>query len=87
MYRGELLQNADVRVSDNPPSSASVPFRGGVSLGFLEKSGKVGDDNVLVADKPLAGRYVVIINNANGKATWLPRVNVAEVIVFGKTAG
>ena len=80
------ILDLDFRVSDDPPATGNVPFRGGTRLGFIDKGGKNGGSTTLVAPKPLVGRYVVIINNSKGKYNGNANFNgIAEIYVFGSS--
>eukprot|EP00092_Neocalanus_flemingeri_P011240 GFUD01012109.1.p1 GENE.GFUD01012109.1~~GFUD01012109.1.p1 ORF type:complete len:665 (+),score=119.74 GFUD01012109.1:399-2393(+) len=79
---GSRLKDVEVQISNQVPTTAAEPFRGGTKLGFFEGPGKNGEAITLVAERPLPGRYVVIIQNYKGKFS-ANYMNLGEVTVVG----
>eukprot|EP00092_Neocalanus_flemingeri_P066723 GFUD01081324.1.p1 GENE.GFUD01081324.1~~GFUD01081324.1.p1 ORF type:complete len:513 (+),score=54.68 GFUD01081324.1:23-1540(+) len=78
---GERLKDVDVRISNDPPTTAKQPFKGGTSVGFFDGPGHQGE--IITFEADTTGRYIVIIQNSEGKFNAADQMNIAEVEVYG----
>ena len=76
----DRLKDLDIRVSDQPPTTSSQPFKGGKQAGFIEGPFNNGEAKEISSN--VYGRYLVLIQNSKGRFPELA-MNIAEIEVYG----